>query len=38
LDFLPPNLGAVSDENVEGFHQDISTMEKKYVGEWSQNM
>jgi hypothetical protein len=28
LDFFPPNLGTVSDEHGESFHQDISTMEK----------
>jgi len=29
LDFFPANLGAVSDEQCERFHQDISTMEKR---------
>ena len=28
LDFFPPNLGDVSDEHGERFHQDIATMEK----------
>ena len=28
LNFFPPNLGPVRDENGEGFHTDISTMEK----------
>jgi hypothetical protein len=28
LDFFPPNLGAVSDEHGERFHQNISIMEK----------
>jgi len=32
LDFFPENCGAVSDENGERFHQDISSMEKKYQG------
>jgi hypothetical protein len=32
LDFLPPNLGAISDKHGERFHQDISTMEKRYAG------
>jgi len=32
LDFFLPNLGAVSDKHGEGFHQDISTMETRYVG------
>ncbi|UYV61239.1 hypothetical protein LAZ67_1004007 [Cordylochernes scorpioides] len=29
LDFFPDNLGAVSDEHCERFHQDISSMEKR---------
>jgi len=37
-DFFPLNLGAVSNEHVERFHQDFSTMEKRYVGKSSQNM
>jgi len=32
LDFFPDNLGAVSDEYGERFHQDISSMEKRYHG------
>ncbi|XP_076659865.1 uncharacterized protein LOC143363151 [Halictus rubicundus] len=32
LDFFPANLGDVSDEHGERFHQDISTMEKRYKG------
>lgn len=38
LDFFPENLGAVSDEHGERFHQQISTMEKGYQGIWSSNM
>ena len=38
LDFFPSNLGAVSDEHGKSFHQDISTTEKRYSKEWSQNM
>jgi hypothetical protein len=38
LDFLPPNVGTVSDEHGERLHQDISTMEKRYAGKSSQNM
>lgn len=38
LDFFPENLGAVSDEHGELFHQQISTMEKRYIGKWSSNM
>ncbi|UYV62479.1 K02A2.6-like [Cordylochernes scorpioides] len=32
LYFFPDNLGAVSDEHGERFHQDISSMEKRYQG------
>ena len=38
LDFFPVNCGAVSDEHGERFHQDISTMEKRYQGKWSTTM
>ncbi|UYV76216.1 hypothetical protein LAZ67_13003055 [Cordylochernes scorpioides] len=38
LDFFPDNLGAVSDEHSEKFHQDISSMEKRYQGKWSPGM
>lgn len=38
LDFLPENLGAVSDEHGERFHQDISVMESRYQGRWSAAM
>lgn len=38
LDFFPENLGAVSDEHGEHFHQQISVMEKRYHGKWSSNM
>ncbi|UYV65024.1 hypothetical protein LAZ67_3002855 [Cordylochernes scorpioides] len=38
LDFFPDNLGAVSDEHGERFHQDISSMEKRYQGKWSPTM
>jgi hypothetical protein len=38
LDVFPPNLGAVSDEHGEKFHQDISTMEKRCAGKWSQKV
>ncbi|UYV77263.1 hypothetical protein LAZ67_15000281 [Cordylochernes scorpioides] len=30
LDLLPENIGAVSDEHGERFHQDISNMDKRY--------
>jgi len=35
LDFFPENCGAVSDEHGEHFHQDISSMEKRYQGKWN---
>ncbi|UYV77585.1 hypothetical protein LAZ67_15001631 [Cordylochernes scorpioides] len=38
LDFFPDNLGAVSDEHGERFHQDISSMEKRYQGKWCPAM
>ncbi|UYV72732.1 hypothetical protein LAZ67_10000444 [Cordylochernes scorpioides] len=38
LDFFPDNLGAVSDEHGERFHQAISSMEKRYKGKWSPAM
>jgi hypothetical protein len=38
LDFFPENLGAVSDEHGERFHQDICNMEKRYQGKWSLSM
>lgn len=38
LDFFPENLGAVSDEHGERFHQDISVMESRYQGRWSAVM
>ena len=38
LDFFPENLGAVSDEQGERFHQDIMTMEQRYQGRCDSNM
>lgn len=35
---FPDNLGAVSDEHGERFHQDISVMESRYQGRWSAAM
>ena len=32
LDFFPENLGAVSDEQSERFHQDIQAIEERYKG------
>ena len=34
LDFFSENFGAVSDEHGGLFHQDISTMGKRYQGKW----
>ena len=38
LDFFPENLGAVSDEHGERFHQEITTIEKRYQGKWIPTM
>jgi hypothetical protein len=38
LDFFPENMGDVSDEHGERFHQEISVMEKRYKGKWSPGM
>lgn len=38
LDFFPENLGVVSEEHGERFHQDISTMERRYQGRWDSTM
>jgi len=38
LDFFPENLGEVSDEHGERFHQDILAMGKQYQGEWTSSM
>ena len=32
LDYFPENLGAVSEEQGERFHQDIKEMERRYQG------
>jgi len=38
LDFLPENVGEVSDERGEKVHQDVMTMEKWYQGKWTSSM
>ena len=38
LKFFPENLGAVSDEQGERFHQDIQLMENRYQGFWNESM
>ena len=34
IDFFPANLGSVSDEAGERFHQDVALTEKHYKGKW----
>ena len=38
LNFFPLNLGAVSDEHGERFHQDMTKMESNYQGKWNPGM
>jgi hypothetical protein len=38
LEFFPENLGALSDEQGERFHQDIAEMERRYQGHWNPSM
>lgn len=38
LDIFPENLGDVSDEQGERFHQDIARMERTYQGRWDEGM
>lgn len=38
IDYFPENLGAVSEEQGERFHQDLKDMEKRYQGRWNPNM
>ena len=38
LNYFPENLGAVSEEQGERFHQDIKEMERRYQGRWSITM
>ena len=38
LDFFPDNLGNVSEEDGERFHQDIQVMEKRCQGRWDEAM
>ena len=37
-DFFSKNLGALSDEHGERFHQEISIMERSYQGKWNPRM
>ncbi|GBM92998.1 hypothetical protein AVEN_161839-1 [Araneus ventricosus] len=38
LDYFPENLGAVSEEQSERFHQDIKEMERRYQGKRNVSM
>ena len=38
LDYFPPNLGALSEEQGERFHQDLKDVERHYQGCWDENM
>ena len=38
LEFFPENLGEVSDEHGERFHQDILAMKKQYQGKGTSSM
>lgn len=38
LKFFPDNLGDVSDEHGERFHQQIKTIERRYQGFWDEAM
>ena len=38
LDRFPKNLGALSDEQGERFHQDVKEMEERYQGRWDAVM
>ncbi|GBN30600.1 hypothetical protein AVEN_216119-1 [Araneus ventricosus] len=38
LEYFPDNLGKMSDEQGERFHQDIKEIERRYQGRWDVNM
>ncbi|GBN29054.1 hypothetical protein AVEN_248078-1 [Araneus ventricosus] len=38
LDYFPENLGEVSEEQGERFHQDIKEMKRRYQGKWNLGM
>ena len=38
LDVFPKNLGAVSEEQGERFHQDMKELERRYQGHWDVSM
>ena len=37
LDKFPENLGTVSDEQGERFHQNLMTVEERYQGRWDRH-
>ncbi|GBO14408.1 hypothetical protein AVEN_272059-1 [Araneus ventricosus] len=38
LEYFPENLGSVSEEQGETFHQDIKEMERRYQGKWNVSL
>jgi hypothetical protein len=38
LEYFLENLGALSEEQGERFHQDIEEMERRYQGRWDVSM
>ena len=38
LDYFPENLGNVSEEQGERFHQDIRTMKERHQGRWDSHV
>jgi hypothetical protein len=38
LDYFPGNLGDLSEEQGERFHQDVKEMERRYEGRWDVSM
>ena len=38
LNFFPENLGSMSDEQGERFHQDLKVFEERHQGFWDENM
>ena len=38
LSYFPENLGDVSEEQGERFHQDIKEIERRYQGQWNINL
>ena len=38
ISYFPENLGQMSEEQGERFHQDMKTMELRYQGRWNESM